>query len=196
MKLLASPGMSVWMTLQIAWSGVIKPGKTLRLPTFPEQRFMTYQAIINGARGLLYFGGHLPKGMSDEDARLGWNWRHWRRVLRPVIEEIGEKSPLYPALLAPESARPIKTAEAGRIEFCVREADGALFLLACSRGNETALVTFSGLPEGNSEAVVMFEPPRTVAVMNGTLQDWFAPFEVHVYRLSGERLAELRTATN
>jgi hypothetical protein len=196
MKLLASPGMSVWMTLQIAWSGVIKPGKTLRLPTFPEQRFMTYQAIINGARGLLYFGGHLPKGMSDEDARLGWNWRHWRRVLRPVIEEIGEKSPLYPALLAPESARPIKTAEAGRIEFCVREADGALFLLACSRGNETALVTFSGLPEGNSEAVVMFEPPRTVAVMNGTLQDWFAPFEVHVYRLSGERPAELRTATN
>jgi hypothetical protein len=196
MKLLASPGMSVWMTLQIAWSGVIKPGKTLRLPTFPEQRFMTYQAIINGARGLLYFGGHLPKGMSDEDARLGWNWRHWRRVLRPVIEEIGEKSPLYPALAAPESARPIKTAEAGRIEFCVREADGALFLLACSRGNETALVTFSGLPEGNSEAVVMFEPPRTVAVMNGTLQDWFAPFEVHVYRLSGERPAELRTATN
>jgi hypothetical protein len=117
-------------------------------------------------------------------------------VLRPVIEEIGEKSPLYPALAAPESARPIKTAEAGRIEFCVREADGALFLLACSRGNETALVTFSGLPEGNSEAVVMFEPPRTVAVMNGTLQDWFAPFEVHVYRLSGERPAELRTATN
>ncbi len=28
--------MPVWMVLQIAWSGVVKPGKTLRFPTFPE----------------------------------------------------------------------------------------------------------------------------------------------------------------
>ncbi|HZV36314.1 MAG TPA: hypothetical protein VFB72_17185, partial [Verrucomicrobiae bacterium] len=37
----------VWMVLQIAWSGVVQPGKTLRFPTFPEERFMTYEAIIN-----------------------------------------------------------------------------------------------------------------------------------------------------
>ena len=29
-----------WMTLQIAFSGVVKPGRTLRFPTFPEQRFL------------------------------------------------------------------------------------------------------------------------------------------------------------
>jgi NAD(P)-dependent dehydrogenase (short-subunit alcohol dehydrogenase family) len=40
------------MVLQISWSGVLNPGKTLRMPTFPEERFMTYQAIINGARGI------------------------------------------------------------------------------------------------------------------------------------------------
>jgi len=33
---------AVWMTLQIAWSGVLKPGTTLRFPTFAEQRFMSY----------------------------------------------------------------------------------------------------------------------------------------------------------
>ena len=42
----------VWMTLQISFSGTATKGKTLRMPTFPEERFMTYQAIINGARGL------------------------------------------------------------------------------------------------------------------------------------------------
>jgi hypothetical protein len=183
MRMLAAPGMSVWMTLQIAWSGVIKPGKTLRMPTFPEQRFMTYQAIINGARGLLYFGGHIPKAMSAEDARLGWNWRHWRRVLRPIIEEIGEQSPLHAALLAPDSARAVKSTGGRDIEFRVREAQGSLFLLACSRGNETRQVTFSGLPEDAATAEVMFEPPRTVPLAQGTLQDWFAPFEVHVYQL-------------
>ncbi|HEY5909947.1 MAG TPA: hypothetical protein VJA21_05020, partial [Verrucomicrobiae bacterium] len=96
----------VWMVLQIAFSGVVKPGKTLRFPTFPEERFMTYQAIINGARGLFYFGGGLEKSLSPRDKELGWNWTFWRRVLRPVIEEIGSHSPLYPALLAPPSPLP------------------------------------------------------------------------------------------
>ena len=64
----------VWMTLQISWSGVLKQGQTLRFPTFAEQRFMTYEAIINGARGINYFGGGLPGGLNEEDRKLGWNW--------------------------------------------------------------------------------------------------------------------------
>ena len=48
---------------------------------------MTYQAIINGARGLVYFGGHLTKACTPEDAKLGWNWTFWSHVLRPVVEE-------------------------------------------------------------------------------------------------------------
>jgi hypothetical protein len=95
------------MVLQIAWSGVIKPGKTLRFPTFPEERFMTYQAIINRARGLFYFGGNLAASLSEADKPYGWNWTFWRRVLRPVLEEIGAHSLLYPALLAPDSKLPI-----------------------------------------------------------------------------------------
>ena len=88
----------VWFTLQIAWSGVEGPNKTLRFPTFPQQRFMTYQAIINGARGLIYYGGNLPSTLSERDRPLGWNWTFWNRVLRPVVEEVGDKSPLAPAL--------------------------------------------------------------------------------------------------
>ena len=56
-----------WMTLQIAFSGVVKPGRTLRFPTFPEQRYMAYQAIVNGARGLVYFGGGLPQTFNERD---------------------------------------------------------------------------------------------------------------------------------
>jgi len=82
----------VWMVLQISWSGVLKPGLTLRFPTFPEERFMSYQAIINGARGLIYFGGNNEAAMSDADKKLGWNWTFWKRVLRPVVEEIGTKT--------------------------------------------------------------------------------------------------------
>ncbi len=174
--------MPVWMTLQISFSGVIKPGKTLRFPTFPEERFMAYQAIINGARGLIFFGGHIPKAMSAEDAALGWNWRFWNRVLKPVIEEIGEKSPLYPALIAPDSKLPITVSVNDGVEYCVREAGEYIYLMAGMRKGTTKNVEFSGLPSSTAGGEVLFEPPRTVTPKEGKFTDWFGPFEVHVYR--------------
>ncbi len=171
----------VWMVLQIAFSGVVKPGKTLRFPTFSEERFMTYQAIIAGARGVFYFGGGLEQSLSPRDKELGWNWTFWRRVLRPVIEEIGSQSPLYPALVSPASALPV-TVKGQGVEFCVRETGGELFLLACKREEKTELVEFGGLPHTISKGEVMFEAPRTVEARTGKFTDWFAPFEVHVYR--------------
>jgi hypothetical protein len=171
-----------WMTLQIAWSGVIKEGKTLRFPTFPEERFMVYQAIINGARGLNFFGGHISKAMNAQDARLGWNWTFWRKVLRPVLEEIGERGPLASALVAPDSPLPVSVRGADDVEFCVREAGDDLFILACKRERETVQVEFKGLPEWVSEGRVVFEEPRTVQAADGTFTDWFGPFEVHVYQ--------------
>ncbi|MDB6026051.1 MAG: hypothetical protein JWM68_2274 [Verrucomicrobiales bacterium] len=206
----ANGKMPVWMVLQIAWSGVLKEGKTLRFPTFPQERFMTYQAIINGARGLLYFGGNIEIAQSAADAKLGWNWRFWNRVLRPVIEEIGDKSPLNPALLVADSKLPVlaavKESSSGKapketaiaspnrpftnnttnlfpIEFCVREVGDEIFVLACNRENDSTLkVQFSGLPATSTGGDMMFEEPRKVSIKNGKFSDWFGPFEVHVYR--------------
>ena len=87
----------IWMTLQIAFSGTSRRKHPLRLPTFPQQRFMTYQAIINGARGLIYYGGSLRGTLSERDQPFGWNWTYWERVLRPMIEEVGDKGPLAEA---------------------------------------------------------------------------------------------------
>jgi hypothetical protein len=99
-----------WMTLQIAFSGVVKPGRTLRFPTFPEQRFMAYEATINGARGLTYFGGALPQTLNERDKPLGFNWTYFDRVMRPLFEELGPKSPILPALLAADSNIKLKVA--------------------------------------------------------------------------------------
>ncbi|HZM06516.1 MAG TPA: hypothetical protein VFC44_26235 [Candidatus Saccharimonadales bacterium] len=173
----------VWMVLQIAWSGAVKPGKTLRFPTFPEERFMSYQAIINGARGLVYFGGNLEQAMPPQDARLGWNWTFWNHVLRPVMEEIGNHSPLEAALVAPDSKLPIKMTGAKDVEYCAREVGTELFILACKREGATVQVRFSGLPVTEGEGEVMYESPRKVEVKNGAFSDWFGPFEVHVYRV-------------
>ena len=186
----------VWMVLQIAFSGVVKPGKTLRLPTFAQERFMAYQAIINGARGLVFFGGNLTQAMTPQDAALGWNWRFWDRVLRPLMEEIGRHSPLHPALIAPNSDLPVKVgikqafggeADPTQIEFCLRETPDALFLLACKREGATVEVEFSGLPTDLTRGDVLYEQPRVVEAQAGAFTDWFGPFEVHVYRFARVR---------
>ena len=73
----------VWMTLQIAWSGTVtsarKPNVVPRFPTLHELRFMAYQAIACGARGLMFFGGHLTQVTRPVDAGAGWNWTFWSR---------------------------------------------------------------------------------------------------------------------
>ena len=173
-----------WFTLQIAWSGVEGKDKTLRFPTFPEERFMTYQAIINGARGLVYFGGAMRGTLSERDRPYGWNWTFWERTLRPVLEEIGDKSPLAEALCAAESKLPVK-AEGNDVELCVREVGREVFVLACCRNSrKTAQVAFSGLPADVREGEVLYESPRRVRAKEGAFTDWFAPFEVHVYRFT------------
>ena len=95
----------IWMTLQIAWSGVAKEDRTLRFPTLSQERFMAYEAIINGARGLIWFGGSLVPTLSPEDKKLGWNWIWFNQNLRPLLAELGEKSPLHEALFT-ESGTP------------------------------------------------------------------------------------------
>jgi len=179
---------SVWMCLQIAWSGVHKPGRTLRFPTFHEQRFMTYHTIIHGARGVIYFGGQIAHTLPfGEDRKAGWNWTHWREVLRPVVEEIGTKSPLYPALVAPPAKLDVKVDGTG-IDFCTRETDNEIFFIAARRDRATAEIRFTGLsslPDQTTE--LLFEEPRKVELKDGAFNDWFAPFEVHVYRFAKQR---------
>src|SRR4051812_30152420 len=70
----------IWLTLQIAFSGTVPP-KPLVFPTLRQQRFMTYEAIIDGARGLIYYGGNLQPTLSERDRTLGWNWTYWDEVL-------------------------------------------------------------------------------------------------------------------
>lgn len=179
---LAGPDKGVWMTLQIVWSGVSNPGKTLRFPTFHEQRFMTYDAIINGARGLMYFGPHIESSLSAKDKKLGWHWQFWNNVQRRVVQEIGSKSPLYPALLEGDSQLPVRCSHKD-IEFCVREVGEDIFIIAAKRTSVTTLkVDFTGLPADVKGGEMLFEEPRKVQQKDGKFSDWFAPFEVHVYR--------------
>jgi hypothetical protein len=196
----AAGGKPVWMTLQIAWSGTAtsksRPNSVPRFPSLPEERFMAYQAIVNGVRGLVFFGGHLTQITRPRDAKAGWNWTFWDLVLRPLLNELTSTA-VGPALVAPNAAATV-TASAQDVELVARQDAQFLYVIAVRRSpTTTSRVTFSGLPGSISDGQVLFEytqdplpPPigagrqtfRTVGVANGTFRDWFGPHDAHVYR--------------
>ncbi len=171
-----------WMVLQVCWSGVAKPGKTLRFPTFPQERYMAFQSIIDGARGLVFFDGTVKACLNARDSELGWNWTFYQNVLKLVLNQLNPSGPVFPALVAPDSKLDVKLSGASDIEYRAREADGYLYILAAKRQGATVHVRFSGLPSDVGSGDVLFEEPRKVTVSDGEFTDWFAPHDVHIYR--------------
>ena len=194
------------MTLQIAWSGTTPtrqhPDVVPRFPTLHEERFMAYQAIVNGARGLNFFGGHLTQISSPGDAQVGWNWTFWSRVLRPLLAELRSRD-LAPALVAPAAKAEVR-ATAQDVELVGRRNGSVLYLIAVRRGGATSKVRFSGLPDrlngtpiGKGEALFEYvqQPPpppieageqhlRPISVAGGSFSDWFGPHDARAYRFA------------
>jgi hypothetical protein len=156
---------------------------------------MAYQAIVNGARGLVFFGGHLTQVATPADAAAGWNWTFWERVLRPLVSELSSPE-LAPVFTQPDAKLAVKASVPG-VEIVAREAGVALTVIAVRRGGTVSRVTFTGLPKSVSGGRVLFEyvqepppPPiepghqvfRPVDVSGGSFTDWFAPHDVHIYR--------------
>ena len=109
---------AIWMTLQIAWSGVLPPQHPLVFPTFPQARFMAYDAIIAGARGLFFFGGHLPHAMNAARQATRLELELLEPSPAATAPELSD-GPHTAALTAPLAAHPV-TANAADIAVSAR----------------------------------------------------------------------------
>jgi len=189
----AAGGKPVWMTLQVAWSGVIPspqhPNNVPRFPTLQQERFMAYQAIVHGARGLSFFGGHLTQIARPADAQLGWNWTFWSQVLQPLLGELTSDS-VAPALIAQNAQRAVQTRAPG-VELVTRQDVDFVYVIAVRRRGGTSEVSFTGLPNRRNgrpltggEVLLEYEQGtfRTVGAANGRFRDWLGEHDARVYR--------------
>src|SRR5262249_30615270 len=154
-------------------------------PNLHQERFMAYQAIVAGARGLVFFGGDITKVMSPRDAASGWNWTFWHTVLKHLVQELNSTA-VGPALIAPPAPFTV-TANPADVRVVAREADGFLYLITVRRSpSRNGPVRFSGLPAGIRYGQALFEYDhenfRTVTVTRGTFTDPFSPHDARVYR--------------
>jgi hypothetical protein len=175
-----TPNRVVWTTLQVCFSGSYDGFGNYVLPTRAQERYMVYDAIINGARALNFFGGQNDRCLNPTDAAFGWNWTFWNDVLKPLVLEIGPRGPLYPALLEPASALPLTTNDP-TTQVTSRRVGNEIWVIAARHGAGTAQVQIGGLPLDSVIGDVYTEG-RSIAVAGGTLTDVFPQWGVHVYR--------------
>jgi len=183
----AKPSQTIWTTLQIAWSGVLPPRNQVVFPTLQQARFMAYDAIIAGARGLFFFGGHLRPVMTPQDRVRGFNWTYWRNVQKPLTQELAGPQHVA-ALLAPDA--PFKvTASARDVVLSARQAADSVYVIAVRRSPTAhSRVTFRGLPAGITQGTVLphgpSNPARKIGVKDGVFTDIspYGPHNARVYR--------------
>jgi hypothetical protein len=175
-----TPNRAVWSTLQICASGS-GDGEDYVLPSRLQERYMIYDAIINGARSLAFYGGNIYRCWDDRDDQLLWNWRFWDDVLEELVREINAVSPLAPALVNPETTQVLPSSDATTQVITRKGAtEDDVWVIAARHGEGTQPVTISGLPAEIVTGTVYTEG-RTVAVQGGSFTDTFEQWGVHVY---------------
>jgi IPT/TIG domain len=177
-----TPLAPVWTTIQICAHGSIdKTTGSFVVPTFQQERFMAYDAIVNGARSLTFYGGDNPGCFSGSDATYGWNWSFWQQVLEPLVRQLSASSPIGPALVNAAEAPQVTVGGSGT-ETLVKEGTSPddLWLIAARDAPGTRTVTFKGLPRWAHRAGVYTES-RTVTASAGSFSDRFGQWDVHVY---------------
>jgi hypothetical protein len=180
-----TPSEAVWTTLQICASGS-GDGKTFVLPSREQERYMIYDAILNGARSLAFYGGNIYRCWNDRDDSYAWNWTFWDDVLEDLVREINALSPIAPALVNPETTQALTTSDPSTQAISrVGATKDDLWVIAARHGDASTPVTISGLPSWAATGTVYTEG-RSVAATGGSLTDDFARWAVHVYHFRNE----------
>jgi hypothetical protein len=163
-----------------AWANLLpeetRDPRWLLYPTHHQSRFMAYQAIIEGANGIMYWGAFA----TPKTSRF---WEDLKRVVRELAD-------LEPVLATPSvSLTPeIQYHEAGHsvddgVAVLVKDIDeNTRYLITCNADRYACRATLSGFGAWD-RVTVLNERPRPVTLENGTLTDVWVPFDVHVYRL-------------
>ena len=145
-------------------------------PTESELRAMSWMAIIEGARGLLYwsFG---EKGLAwVKDAKE--KEKRWAELVR-VTKEI---KALEPVLLAPDAPIVARESSGGTVRTLGKAMPDARYLFAYNTRNTSTRVTWT-LATPTAEVTELGGGPAGTALEGTTLTADFGPYEIRRLRL-------------
>jgi hypothetical protein len=168
---------ATWTTLEICSGHSYYRHGGYVVPTRRQERYMIYDAIINGARGLGFYGGDHPRCWNTTDRTHGWNWSYWQTTLSPLISQISAGSPLASALLHPATTRRLRSNDP-TLEAISRTGHG-LWIIAANSSNQLKTITITGLPNLGHGSV--YTENRHITINQHQLTDHYQPWQVHIY---------------
>ncbi len=150
------------------------------MATPDEVRSEVWMAITHGAKGLIYFV-HQFKPKFDEHALLDEP-----EMLKTVTKLNSEIQAMNPILQSPSSRRNVTVSTSNEgvpISMLVREYKGAIYLFAIGMRDGDTTATFHIPAPLSSTQLTVLNENRTIEVRQGTFQDSFTPYQVHIYRI-------------
>jgi hypothetical protein len=147
--------------------------ETGRAPTYDESRCMTYLALANGAKGLLYYCYYDMRVLPQYSEMWAWH--------KKLAAEVRALSPIL--LEAKDLGRVACTPSQPETDTRLLDLDGHRYLIAVNPTNEERTITFDVRRAPVGKVSVMFEGRFAMAVDGTKLTDTFKPLEAHVYSL-------------
>lgn len=170
----------VWMVLQalsIHELGSDFKDKKAVYPSFTESRFMAYDVIAHGARGILYWGSHYLKSQA------------FRQSLYALTSELAQ---LQPFLVSPDYPGVQVNLIPGRqldvkygVRVTVRRAEGDWLIILVNEDKNTYLgMEVTGLEKLNSRTVEELYGTEKFKIERGELITRMKPWEVKIFSTS------------
>jgi hypothetical protein len=144
-----------------------------RAPSYDESRCMTYQALVHGAKGLIYY--------SYYDMRVLPQYAEMWAGMKKIGAEVKALSPI---LLSQGDMGSVSCApEDSGVDTKLKELDEQLYLIAVNTRNTPCRITFDIRQAVGNKIPVMFEGRFVMNSKDTYLADTFKPLEAHVYDL-------------
>lgn len=167
----------VWMVLQaFSWHelGDYYGHKQARYPTFDESRFMAYDALVHGARGILYWGS---RPSTDPEFRKSWYaLTSELAALQPLLVKPNE--PDIELTLIESRLEPV-----GRgVRHMVRRAGGDWLVALVNEDDVRHMgVELRGLAPLDGRQLVLLYGNESVTVRGGSMVTRMQPLGVKVF---------------
>lgn len=173
-------GKPVWMVLQaFAWSelGDYYGEKIAAYPTFAESRFMAYDVVAHGARGVLYWGSHSLK--SDDFRQSLYALTSELAALQPFLVALEEKSVRVSLIEVNDGNQNLG------IRLTARRAGREWLIVLVNEDDRRHMgVEVTGLDDLNEQRLELLYGTEKVTVQRGEFITRMQPSEVKVFATS------------
>ncbi len=171
------------------------------LPTTAESRFMAYQVVIAGAKGILYYGkirasapaasAGLPEKV-DNNPNLVADFKKAKELndafwayFKPVLKELSEMAPVFASRDADWKPQVKLTEETGakpaEIELVTKQHGQTAVILLVNASEKPAKIQVTAPKFSGGKIFCWYDNKELTADGSGNFSDQLKPFDVRVY---------------